>query len=207
MDIMTAQSHPVTPDAAHVQIAPDVIHPALTYKQALTQAMTRLGADPLRRFIGYGLAGKPPRGALGTLAGVSPEQIVETPVAENLMVGLATGLACAGFKPVVYFERMDFMLNAADAIVNHLAKLPQISRGRYRPGVIIRATIGNRNKPLFTGPTHTQDFSTAFVRMLGDDWRIVTPLSPEGVLTEYRDADIEADLGRCSLICEYKDLL
>lgn len=172
------------------------------YKQALTDAMTRLAADPARRFVGYGLSGTPPKGALGTLAGVRPEQIVETPVAENLMVGVATGLALAGLKPVVYFERMDFMLNAADAIVNHLGALARESRGEFRPQVILRATVGNRNKQLFTGGTHTQDLTRAFQEMVG--FPVCRIYNANEVREFYEYAEEES--GPIMLV-EYKDLM
>lgn len=172
------------------------------YKQALTDAMTRLAADPARRFVGYGLSGTPPKGALGTLAGVRPEQIVETPVAENLMVGVATGLALVGLKPVVYFERMDFMLNAADAIVNHLGALARESRGEFRPHVILRATVGNRQKQLFTGGTHTQDLTDAFAEMV--NFPVWSLWNADDVAACYIAAE---NTPGPVLLVEYKDLM
>src|ERR1017187_3948127 len=102
-----------------------------TYKNGLTAAMTAFARDPKARFIGYGVR-EPSRGG-GTFAGVPKEQCIETPVAENLMVGLGIGMALAGLKPLVYIERADFMLNALDAIVNHLNAMEQLSRGEFNP--------------------------------------------------------------------------
>lgn len=180
-----------------------VVQESPSYKGALTDAMTQLARDPARRFIGYGLAGG--KGALGTLRGVPAAQIVEMPVAEGLMVSAAIGMACAGLKPVVYFERMDFMLNAADAIVNHLDKLATISRGEFRPGIILRATVGNRTKHLFTGPTHTQDLSDAFDAMLGRTL-VRTLCEPHEIAQRYTEAAYDADRGESTLLVEYKDL-
>src|SRR5438477_13169810 len=130
----------------------------MTYKEALTAAMDELARDPMIRFIGYGVSiGK----AMGTLKNVPDSQLIEMPVAENLMVGFAIGLALKGLKPVVFIERFDFILNALDAVVNHLDKIGDISRGEFRPTIILRVVVGNRQKPLFTGETHTQDFSVA----------------------------------------------
>ena len=63
----------------------------MTYRDELTLAMDNLAADKATRFIGYGvkIGGR----ALGTLKNVPDAQLIETPVAENLMVGLATGLS------------------------------------------------------------------------------------------------------------------
>ena len=92
----------------------------LTYKEALLKANTLLAADPKILYVGYGLK----RGrALGTLRDISEKQIIEMPVAENLMTGFAIGLSLKDYKPIVFIERMDFLMNALDAIVNHLDKI------------------------------------------------------------------------------------
>ena len=175
----------------------------MTYKEALTQAMADLGNDPKVRFIGYGLLhGR----AAGTLKYVRDEQIVETPVAENLMVGLAIGMSLAGLRPVVYIERMDFILNALDAIVNHLDKIAQMSHGEFNPAIILRVVVGNKHKPLFTGATHTQDFTEAVRSMVGFD--VARCTSAANILAQYRYAysAMEAQRGSTMLV-ENKDLI
>lgn len=179
--------------------------PALSYKYALTSAMTALACDPATRFVGYGLRhGR----AMGTLASVPDSQIIETPVAENLMVGIAIGLSLQGLKPVVYFERADFLLNAMDAIVNHLAAAERLSRGEFKPAVILRVTVGNKEKPLFTGPVHTQDFSYALEKMVGDDFEVTRLRSGESNIPWFyqRAAERQA-AGQSTALFEYKDLL
>ena len=176
--------------------------PVLTYKDALIAANTALGDDARRRFVGYGL--KKGR-ALGTLKAVNETQIVETPVAENLMVGLATGLSLRGLLPVVFIERMDFILNALDAIVNHLDKLDAMSGGAFRPAVILRAVVGNRNKPLYTGVTHTQDFTEALRTMVS--FPVLRLATAENVAPMYRQADQNQQSGLSTLLIEYKDLV
>lgn len=179
----------------------------MTYKESLTQAMTELAADPLVRFIGYGVrvGGK----AAGTLAGVAESQLIETPVAENLMVGLATGMALSGLRPVVFIERMDFILNAMDAIVNHLDKIETLSQGQFRPAVILRVVVGNRNKPLFTGVTHTQNFLDAIATMVS--FPVVDLSDPQQVLPQYRLAhesiSSEGERRKSRMLVEYKDLM
>lgn len=172
------------------------------YKDALTAAMLNFSRDPLSRFIGYGVR-EPGRGG-GTFAGVPLEQCIETPVAENLMAGLAIGLSLTGLKPLVYIERADFLLNALDAIVNHLDKIGMLSKGEFRPTAILRIVVGNSAKPLFTGPTHCQNFADPLQRMVGFPvWQLH---GSAGVADAYASAAL--NLGKHSTaIFEFKDLL
>ena len=174
----------------------------MTYKESMTAAMTALGDDARTRFIGYGVTkGK----AGGTLAGVTSAQLIETPVAENLMAGIAIGLSLAGKLPVVYFERFDFVLNAADAIVNHLDKMATMSNGEFKPAVILRCVVGNTRKPLFTGETHVQDFTDAFACMV--KMPVMTchhAAHVESIYAQAREAQL---CGGSTIIVEYKVLL
>lgn len=170
------------------------------YKDALTAAMNRLARDPRVVFLGYGVATGSK--ALGTLKEVPPSRLIEMPVAENLMVGAALGMALAGKVPVVFIERMDFLMNAMDALVNHLDKIAVISRGQFRPQVIIRCVVGNSQKPLFTGRTHTQEFTYPLRYMLKMDVRLMSTVY--GIEDCYGPRLLKDG---CSLLtAEYKDL-
>lgn len=180
------------------------------YKDALTAAMLKLAEDPLVRFVGYGvkIGGR----AAGTLKNVPDEQLIETPVAENLMVGMAIGLALRGLRPVVFIERCDFILNAMDAIVNHLDKIAAISQGEFEPAVILRVVVGNSKSGLRTGATHTQDFSESLDSMLSFPvWRMVdvddVELLYESAYERLRGREFSGDGGRSTMLIEYKDML
>jgi pyruvate/2-oxoglutarate/acetoin dehydrogenase E1 component len=156
----------------------------LTYKDALCQAMRDLAKDPLVIFIGYGINCGAQAG--GTFKGIPKDQLLETPVAENLMAGLAIGLALKGRRPVLWIERIDFILNALDSLVNHLDKIAEISAGDFKPAIIIRAAVGNKSKPIFSGPTHVQDFSEALEKML--NLSIVVLNEAAGIIPAYECA-------------------
>jgi 2-oxoisovalerate dehydrogenase E1 component beta subunit len=175
----------------------------VTYRSELARAMETLAADRAVRFIGYGvkIGGR----ALGTLKNVADHQLVETPVAENLMVGLATGMSLAGLRPLVFIERMDFILNALDAIVNHLGAARKISRGQFHPAAILRVVIGNRHKPLYTGPTHTQDFTEAIRQMV--DFPVVRLTDPDQIAPAYFEAHEALYAGRSTMLVEHKDMI
>lgn len=129
----------------------------ISYKEGITQAMTDLGKEGAI-FIGYNvLYGD----AMGTLKNINPSQKLETPVAENLMAGLAIGMSFEGFIPVLYYERHDFMTVAADAIINHIDKIERISHGEYKVPIIIRAVTADSGL-FYSGITHSQDFTKMF---------------------------------------------
>lgn len=131
----------------------------MKYKDQIKLSMENLAKDDKTLFIGYNVKYGNKGG--GAFSNISENQLIETPPAENLMVGLATGLSIMKIKPVVYFERFDFILNGLDAIVNHLDKIDKLSDGQFQPKVIFRVVIGRECSPFFSGPTHTQDFTEA----------------------------------------------
>ena len=166
----------------------------ISYKDAMIQSMTELG-ERGAIFIGYNvLYGN----AIGTLKNVPDDQKLETPVAENLMAGLAIGMSFEGFIPVLYYERHDFMLVAADAIVNHIDKIERISHGEFKCPVIIRAVTADAG-PFYSGITHSQDFTKVFKEAVS--FPVEDPVTGVDVLKAFHDAQLS---GRPAMIVERK---
>ncbi len=166
----------------------------ISYKDSVNQMMTEFGEDGMV-FIGYNVA----RGdAMGTLKNVPLEQKLETPVAENLMCGLAIGMSFEGFKPVIYFERHDFMLVAMDAIGNHIDKIERISHGEYKLPIIIRA-VEAFGGPFYSGPTHHQDFTSLLKELVS--FPVLDPVTGVDVLKAFKGAK---ESGRPAIIIERK---
>jgi deoxyxylulose-5-phosphate synthase len=167
----------------------------ISYKNAMLESMTELGKDENTIFIGYNVA----RGdAMGTLKNVSAVQKLETPVAENLMCGLAIGMSFEGFKPVLYFERHDFMLVAMDAIGNHIDKIERISHGEFKVPIIIRA-VEAFGGPFYSGPTHHQDFTNLLRQLV--EFPVIDPVTGIDVLKAFKGA---SESGRPAIIIERK---
>lgn len=122
----------------------------------------------------------------GTLARVPMEMRVEMPVAENLQLGMATGVALAGGLPVCLFPRVNFLLEAVSQLVSHLDKLPLYSDGGYRPRVLIRTAIASP-EPLDPGPQHLGDYTAALSMML-TTVKVRVLEDAEAVLPAYRGA-------------------
>jgi 2-oxoisovalerate dehydrogenase E1 component beta subunit len=153
------------------------------YREALKQSMEMLAKDERVRFVGYNI--RYGSRAYGTLKDVPFEKCIETPLAENLMTGIATGMSLEGFRPVLYFERHDFILLGLDGIVNHIDKIEKMSLGEYKTPVIIRAVVGGR-KPIDPGLQHTQDYTEAIKKMVS--FPVIDLIKPEQIIKEYRHA-------------------
>lgn len=132
----------------------------MTYKEALHREMLRLAGDNRVVFIGQGLLEDDP--FYGTLSGIPKNRMLEMPCAEILSTGVAIGLSLTGWIPVLLFQRMDFMLLAADQLLNHAALFPQMSGGQISVQMIIRACVGSQDGKFEVGKQHNKDFSSLF---------------------------------------------
>lgn len=171
----------------------------ISFKNAVVKSMIDISNNN-GVFIGYGVKNIKYGNAAGALSSVSEDLKIETPVAENLMVGLAIGMSFEGFRPVVYFERHDFMLVAADAIGNHVNQIEKISCGEYKVPVIIRA-ITSDGGLFYAGPTHSQDFTNVFKNLVS--FPIYVPLTGGEVLKSY---SLALASNRPSMVVEKKSL-
>jgi pyruvate/2-oxoglutarate/acetoin dehydrogenase E1 component len=155
----------------------------MTYADRVTQAMGMLSQHPKTLFVGQAVRFD---GQLlhKTLRDVPLEKRVEMPVIEDFQMGFCTGLALEGYIPISIYPRWDFLILAANQLVNHLDKIPVMSD--FRPKVIIRTAVGDTT-PLNPGPQHTQNHTAAFRRIL-KTVHIIEIESAEDVLHAYKRA-------------------
>lgn len=128
------------------------------YKEQIIQAMHLLAEDPRVLFIGQNVKYGGAIAIEETLKDIPDERKLELPIAEDFQVGFCLGLSLMEFVPVCVLPRMDFLIIAANQIVNHLDKMKEMSAGQFRPKVIVRTCIGAKN-PLNPGPQHTGDYT------------------------------------------------
>ncbi len=124
----------------------------------------------------------------GLLDMFGEERIMDTPLAESGIVGVAIGMAAYGLKPVAEVQFMGFIYPAVDQIFNHAARIRSRSRGRYSVPIVIRTPYGVGIK----SPEHHSESSEAhFCHMPGI--KVVVPSSPynaKGLLiSAIRDPD------------------
>lgn len=89
----------------------------------------------------------------GNLSELFPGRVLNTPISESAIVGLGSGLAMAGYRPVVEIMFGDFLTLAADQLINHAAKLRYTSGGEVHVPLIIRTAVGGGRG---YGSTHSQ---------------------------------------------------
>ena len=145
------------------------------YKKRLTEAMLELSLDERVVFLGQGVAEK------GTFMSMTLENIpraIELPVAEEMQLGMSIGLALEGRIPVSVFPRWNFLILAANQLVNHLDKM--------QAHVIVRVGAGS-TKPLYPGPQHVGNYAPAF-ESICKNTRFVTLDSSDKILHAYRQA-------------------
>ena len=135
----------------------------MTYHDELCKAMVMLSEHPRAIFMGQGV-GAPGTSMHSTLKDVPRAKRLEMPVAEELQMGMVIGMALEGWLPICIFPRWNFMLRAADQLVNHLDRLPIYSGGEFKPKVIIRTAVPSTS-PFNPGPQHGDDFADAFHTM------------------------------------------
>ncbi len=171
------------------------------YKDELVRSMEWLANKEDTLFLGQSV-NYSGNAIFNTLKTVSADKKIETPVFEELQMGLSTGLALEGYIPITCYPRFDFLLLACNQLVNHLDKINYMSKGHMRPRVIIRTSIGAK-KPLDGGIQHTQDHTKAFQNLLTDVNVILLNESKE-IFPAFELA-YERDDAKSTLIIEWGD--
>jgi pyruvate/2-oxoglutarate/acetoin dehydrogenase E1 component len=173
----------------------------MKYADELSRAMDMLAADERTYFIGQAVA-YPGTAMTGSLKNVPKEKLLELPVAEEMQMGMSIGLALAGYIPVSFYPRWNFLLLAVNQLVNHLDKLPVMSNGGFTPQVIIRTGIGSV-RPLHPQFQHVGDYTEAF-RLMCTTIDIIRLEEPEDIFPAYKKA-LERKDSKSTILVEYGD--
>ncbi|HZU68302.1 MAG TPA: alpha-ketoacid dehydrogenase subunit beta [Ktedonobacteraceae bacterium] len=109
----------------------------------------------------------------GLLNEFGPRRVVDTPICENGFVGMATGAAMLGLRPIVEIMTINFIILAMDQIVNHAAKIYYMFGGQCPVSMVIR-TPGGGGQQL--AATHSQNLEVWFAHVPG--LKVVAPSTP-----------------------------
>src|SRR2546425_2655972 len=117
----------------------------LTFGQAVREALAEeMRADPSVCIIGEDVAeaGTPFKVLAGLVDEFGRDRVIDSPISEAGMTGLAVGAAMTGLRPVVDIMFGDFLTLAMDQIVNQAAKVHYMSGGKLKVPLVVRTTLG-----------------------------------------------------------------
>ncbi|MCL5283609.1 MAG: alpha-ketoacid dehydrogenase subunit beta [Armatimonadetes bacterium] len=109
----------------------------------------------------------------GMLERFGSSRVVDTPISEAAIVGLVTGAAMAGLRPIAEMMTFSFALVAMDQIVNHTAKISYMSGGQVKVPVVIRGPAGTGNQ---LSAQHSQSLESWYSHIPG--LKVVMPATP-----------------------------
>ena len=148
----------------------------ISYAEAIREAFAQmLDSDPRVFVIGQGLWSPWYVGASMTDMDkeFGRDRVIDSPVSENATTGAAIGAALAGMRPVVVHPRMDFMVLAADQIVNEAANWTYMFGGKVNVPLVIRPIISRGGEQ---GAQHSQALQAWFMHVPGI--KVVMPSTP-----------------------------
>ncbi|SHF30939.1 pyruvate dehydrogenase E1 component beta subunit [Microbulbifer donghaiensis] len=165
--------------------------PEITLVEAVTQALAyELQADPTVLVYGQdvGVNGGVFRATDGLQKKFGRERVLDTPLAENMIGGIAVGMAAMGLRPVAEFQFMGFIYPGLDHILSHAARYRNRTRGRLSCPIVYRAPYGGG---IHAPEHHSESTEALFAHIPG--LRVVVPSSPARayglLLAAIRDPD------------------
>src|SRR6056297_693596 len=149
----------------------------LQFREAIAEAMSEemrkdesiyLMGEEVAEYNGAYKASK------GMLDEFGPERVIDTPIAEFGVSGIAVGAAMNGLRPIVEFMTWNFAILAADQIINNAAKMLQMSGGQIHIPIVFRGPNGQAGQ---LSATHSQSFEAMYAHIPG--LKVVTPSNPK----------------------------
>lgn len=150
--------------------------PEVTLLGAVNMALARaLADDPDVVVFGEDVAvnGGVFRATEGLLERFGPERVLDTPLSEGLIGGIAVGMAAQGMRPVAEFQFLGFIYSALDQLVNHASRLRNRTRGRLTCPMVVRAPFG---AGVHAPEHHSESTEAMLIHIPG--LRVVIPSSP-----------------------------
>ncbi len=128
------------------------------------------------------------RATVGLQQRFGAARVMDTPLAESLIAGMAVGMAAMGLRPVAEIQFMGFIYPALDQMVCHASRLRNRSRGRLSCPMVLRAPFGGG----IHAPEHHSESTEAMLAHV-PGLRVVIPSSPTRayglLLAAIRDPD------------------
>jgi 2-oxoisovalerate dehydrogenase E1 component beta subunit len=157
------------------------IHDALHDEMAADDRIVVLGED-------VGARGGVFRVTLGLLAEFGEERVIDTPLAESGIIGVAIGMALHGLLPVAEIEFADFIHPAFDQIVSEAARMRYRTNGDFGVPLVIRVPWGGG---IHGALYHSQSIEAFYAHVPG--LKVVVPSTPYDAVGMLRSAIRDPD--------------
>ena len=148
----------------------------IQFREALNEAMSEeMRRDPSVFLMGEEVAEYDGayKVSKGMLAEFGEKRVIDTPIAELGFTGIAVGAAMNGLRPIVEFMTWNFAILAADQIINHPAKMLQMSGGQFHVPIVFRGGNGSAGQ---LAATHSQSFEAMYANVPG--LKVISPSTP-----------------------------
>jgi pyruvate dehydrogenase E1 component beta subunit len=160
---MTATEKPAAVKEMRVQ---EALRETLRYEMARDGRVFVMGEDVALFGGAYGVT-------RGLLQEFGAERVLDTPISEAAMVGLAVGAAINGMRPIVEIQFCDLLPLAMDQLASHAARYHYMTGGRVSVPMVVRNKFATRPGG---GPSHSSCNHGAFIHFPG--LKIIMPTTP-----------------------------
>ena len=157
------------------------IHDALHEAMAADERLVVLGED-------VGARGGVFRVTKGFLDEFGERRVIDTPLAESLIVGLAIGMALHGLVPVAEIEFADFIHPAFDQLVSEAARMRYRTNGDFELPMVVRCPWGGG---IHGALYHSQSIEAFYGHVPG--LKVVVPATPYDAVGMLRSAIADPD--------------
>jgi pyruvate dehydrogenase E1 component beta subunit len=140
--------------------------------QALSLAMER---DPKVVVLGedVGRDGGVFRVTEGLVERFGEDRVIDTPLAESGIVGMAIGMAVAGYRPVAEIQFSGFSYPAYDQLISHASRMRNRTRGEFTVPLVVRMPYGGGIRAL---EHHSESMEAIYAHIPG--LKVVVPADP-----------------------------
>jgi len=173
----------------------------MKYFDELKKSMNYLASNKKTIFIGQAVE-VPGTAMTNTLKEINSKKLLELPVAEEMQMGITTGLALDGNIPVSIFPRWNFLLLAMNQLINHLDKINIMSTNGFKTKAIIRTGVGSQ-RPLHPQHQHIGNFTDA-VKKMCTSIDVISLEKTENIFPSYKKA-LNRNDGKSTILVEFGD--
>ncbi len=148
----------------------------LTFAEAIREALAEeMRRDPRVLIIGEDVAeaGTPFKVLSGLAEEFGKDRVIDSPISEAGITGLAVGAAMTGMRPVVDIMFGDFITLTMDQMVNQAAKVHYMSGGKLTVPMVLRTTLGATRR---SAAQHSQSLHAWFSHVPG--LKVAVPSTP-----------------------------